>query len=517
MESPSAAPTAIVDRGSVVRMSHISKRFGLVTVLEDVSFELRPGEVHLLAGENGAGKSTLIKILAGVHREYDGQVEINGELVRFKSPLDANRHGIAVIHQELSLIGSMSVADNMFLGRQQTYAGFVRDRKQREAVGGWLAKLGIDVDPNARVGELPVATQQLIEIAKALSHQAQIIVMDEPTSALNDLEVERLFDLIAQLTAEGRGIVYISHKMDEIQKIANRITVLRDGKLIGTAPAVELPVPKLIEWMVGREVGESFHRQRVLPEAIRLEVSNLSASPSPEVTGPQLANISLDLRRGEVVGVGGLEGSGASILFSTLFGAATKTSDSIRLDGEPIEISSPQQAISAGIMLLPSDRRLTGLVLPLSVAANITLASLAKISPLGWRSQRRERHVARQAIEKLGIRAANFDLPAETLSGGNQQKVAIAKCLETEPRVLLLNEPTRGIDIGAKREIYKLLDQWAAQGISILLITSELPELLSLSDRIIVMHRGRITDEFACDEATAERVLAAAMGSPLKI
>lgn len=498
----------------VVRMRHITKRFGPVTVLDDVSLDFYPGEVHVLAGENGAGKSTLIKILAGVHSEYEGEVEVAAAPVQFKCPLDAAAHGIAVIHQEFSLIGSMSIADNLFLGRQPTRLGFVRDRLQREEIGQWLTQLGLEIDPQRMVGEFPVATQQLIEIAKALRQRAKIIVMDEPTSALNGPEVERLIELIDRLTGEGCAIVYISHKMEEIQRIADRTTVLRDGELVGTELAEKLPIPELIKWMVGRDVGESQRRQPASPAGAppRLVVENLGASPTPGSGAPPLRDISFQVAPGEVVGVGGLEGSGASDLFLTLFGAEKGSTGTVLVDGAQVVINSPRQAIDAGVMLLPSDRRLTGLVLPLSVAANVTLASLGRVSSLGWRSPGRERRVAEEAVAALGVRAATLEQPVETLSGGNQQKVAIAKCLETMPRVMLLDEPTRGIDIGAKRAIYKLLDEWAAQGMAILLITSELPELLALSDRILVMHRGRITAQLTGAEATAEQVLAAAMG-----
>jgi ABC-type sugar transport system ATPase subunit len=490
----------------------VTKRFGKVTVLDGVSFEMWPGEVHILAGENGAGKSTLMKILAGIHTDFEGQIEIGGAPVRFRSPLDAAHHGIAVIHQELSLIGSMSVADNLFLGRTKTTFGWIHDGDQAQLAAEWLERLGLNIDPRRPVEEFSIATQQCIEIAKALSQEAKVIVMDEPTSALSGPEAERLFELIAQLKNDGCAIVYISHKMDEIERIADRITVLRDGKYIGTAPAAELPTPELIRWMVGREVGEQFPRHASTPGEVQLRVQNFSLPGGPGKK-PLVDDVSLELRRGEILGLGGLQGSGASELLMGLFGALPGGQGRLELDGRTITIRSPRQAIEQGLALLTNDRKGNGLVLPMSIVANASLASLRKLSYFGWRQGGRERQAAREVTQSLRLRAASLNMPVGELSGGNQQKVAIAKWLETDPSVLLLDEPTRGIDIGAKREIYTLMDEWTSRGISILLITSEMPELLALSDRILVMHRGRVTAEFSRSEATSDAILAAAMGS----
>lgn len=495
-------------------LKHITKRFGRVTVLEDVSLEMLPGEVHILAGENGAGKSTLIKILAGIHTDYEGRIEVGGRETRFRSPLDANQQGIAVIHQELSLIGPMSVADNMFLGCTKTTAGVVRDHEQERDAKHWLARLGLDIDVRRPVETFPIAVQQCIEIAKALSREARVIVMDEPTSALSGPEAERLFDLIAQLKAEGASIIYISHKMDEIERIADRITVLRDGKYVGTAAAADLPVPELIRWMVGREVGEQFprHANYTAGDEVRLSIKDFSVGGGPG--GRWLVDrVSFELRKGEILGLGGLQGSGASELLMALFGGTRREAGEVVLDGKRLDIRSPRQAIDAGIALLTNDRKGNGLVLPMSIVANTTLASLDKFTRLGWRDGKGEAAAAQREAQSLRLRAASLDMPVGDLSGGNQQKVAIAKWLETEPAVLLLDEPTRGIDIGAKREIYDLMDQWTARGISIVLITSEMPELLALADRVLVMHRGHVTAEFIGAEATSESILAAAMGS----
>lgn len=504
---------AISDSDSLVAMRGITKRFGNITVLENVNFDLRAGEVHVLAGENGAGKSTLIKILAGVYPQFDGDIHINGQLVRPRSPVHANELGVAVIYQELSLIGSMSVADNIFLGRQKSHGGFVDERRQQLAARDCLARLGLDIDPREPVERFSIGTQQCIEIAKALSQHARAIVMDEPTSALNGPEVERLFALIDQLKREGCGIVYISHKMEEIERIADRITVLRDGKLIGTTPAAELPPPLLIQWMVGREIGEQFPRHTPRFGAIRLEARNFSVFPGGRSAGAKVSAASLTVRAGEIVGIGGLQGAGASELLLGMFGAfGRRTSGELLVDGRQLSISSPQRAIEAGLALLTNDRKKTGLVLPLSILANIVLAGLKNLSLRGWRRTAAERQVASEMTATLRIRAASVEMPVSALSGGNQQKVAIAKWLQIKPRVLMLDEPTRGIDIGAKREIYELLNRLTESGVAILLITSEMPELLALCDRIIVMHRGKITAEINRGEATPENVLAAAMG-----
>jgi ribose transport system ATP-binding protein len=497
----------------LVRMSGITKCFGNVPVLQDVQLEIRSGEVHSLAGENGAGKSTLIKILAGLHTEFEGRIEINGHTVRPRTPLEANALGVAVIHQELSLIGSMSVADNILLGRTPARAGFVCARKQDEEARHWLHQLGLNIDVRRPVEDFSIATQQLIEIAKALSQKAKVIVMDEPTSALNAPEVEKLFALIAALKQRGCGIVYISHKMEEIRRIADRITVLRDGRWIGTAPATELPAAELIRWMVGRDLGEQFPRRAPHPGKEQLRVENFNVFPAGFDAKPAARNISLSVRAGEILGIGGLQGSGATELFWGLFGAyGAATCGRVQLDGKEVCFRAPREAIESGVALLTNDRKTSGLVLSQSIIANATLAGLRELSRWGWRSFARERQAATKTTAPLRLRASSLDLEVNALSGGNQQKVVIAKWLQTKPKLLLLDEPTRGIDIAAKREIYQLMDEWTAQGIAILLVTSEMPELLTLSDRIIVMHRGSITAEFTRAEARPETILACAMG-----
>jgi len=505
--------TSVASPSLLVRMTGIGKRFGPVQVLDGVDLEIYGGEVLILAGENGAGKSTLIKILGGVHTEFTGRIEMFGREVRPSSPLAANALGVAVIYQELSLVPSMTVADNIFLGRSLTRAGWVDDRAQRRQAQRLLDQLGIQLDVTQRVGGLSIAQQQLTEIAKALAQQTKVLVMDEPTSALSAPEVEKLFGLIRDLKQRGCGLVYITHKMEEIQRVADRITVLRDGRQVGTAPAAELPPARLIQWMVGRELGDQFPRHAAQTGADRLELDRFSVLTGRQAGRWVVEDITLRVRAGEIVGIGGLQGSGASELLLGLFGAhGRRVAGQARLNGRPLRIRSPRVAIDQGVALLTNDRKATGLILPLSVLANVTLADLPRLAPGGWRRPQRERVAVEGLSRQLSLRAASLEMEVGWLSGGNQQKVALAKWLQTGPQLLLLDEPTRGIDVGAKREVYQLMNTLTAQGIAILLITSELPELLALSDRIVVLHRGRFTAAFSRQEATAERVLAAAMG-----
>ena len=502
-----------VETPPLLRVTGISKSFGSFMVLRGVDFELRAGERHVLAGENGAGKSTLIKILAGVHTEFQGRIEMEGYPIRPHSPLHANELGIAAIHQELSLINSMSVADNLFLGRLKSTAGFVHSRQQERKAAEWMGWLGIDIDVRRPVKSFPMATRQCIEIAKALSRETKALIMDEPTSALREPEVERLFELINRVTDRGCGVIYISHKMEEIERIADRITVLRDGQRVGTSPVGALPKSKLIQWMVGRPLRDQYIRKTSHAGGIRLRVENLTVRAPGDRGIPRVRDLSLEARRGEVLGIGGLQGSGASELLLALFGGLGTTKGRIRLDNEPYIPSSPRHAIDRGVALLTNDRKGTGLILPMSIIANASLPSLRRFTRRGWMCAGKEREETCRTMTALKLQAASLDMPARALSGGNQQKVVIAKWLQTGPRLLLLDEPTRGVDVGAKHEIYGLIEQWTASGIAILLITSEMPELLSLSDRIVVMHRGALTAEFDRSGASAERILSAAMGS----
>lgn len=507
----------------LLQMRGISKSFGSVRVLDGVDFDLHAGEVHVLAGENGAGKSTLVKILAGIHDTYDGTIELSGRTVRFATSHAANLAGISVIHQEMSLIESLSVVDNLFLGRESAHvAGWWLDRSAQITRALEVCRqLGLAftaADLAILVEHFSLSMKNRLEIAKALVFDARILVMDEPTSALNQTEAQKLFTLIDTLRHRGCGIVYISHKMEEIYQLADRITVLRDGCLVGTAPVAECPEPTLIQWMVGRELsdriyatGETLCASKVPP---RLEISGFTVPHRDPAHPAAVRDFSLSAHQGEIVGIAGLQGSGNSELFRGLFGADGPVySGSVTLDGIPFRPDNPIDSIRAGIAWLTPDRKRTGLVLDLGICDNVTLSSLPEHSPGGWLRPDRERNFAALQREKFHIRLTSLDQPVGTLSGGNQQKAVLAKWLATHPKVFLLEEPTRGVDVGAKHEIYSLMRQWTATGMTILLISSEMPELLGLSDRIVVLHRGTIAAHFDRTEATPEKVLSAAMGS----
>ena len=499
-------------------MRNISKSFDGVQVLDSVCLSLDAGEIHILAGENGAGKSTLIKILGGVYQSFSGTIHLEDNPVWFASPHDAARQGIAVIHQEMSLVDSMSVLDNLFLGRELCRAGIWLSRKQQIARAKTvLQSLDVSVNIFRPVESYPVAIRQMIEAARVLLLDARVVVFDEPTSALNDHEVKKLFRVIASLKSSGCAIVYITHKMEEIFTLGDRITVLRDGKQVGTSRIESISPDTLVEWMVGRTVSAQFPERICKPGNTCLAVSNFSSS------GPETAHVrkrkpvSFSVREGEIVGFAGLQGSGSSNLFSALFGAARHgTCGTVVAGNERLSLRSPRHCIKRGIGMLPDDRGQKGIIPGMSVTGNISLASLVRCSSFGWIQSKRERAMALALIQHLSIRLESPVQDIKTLSGGNQQKTILARWLLTDPRILLLNEPTRGIDVGAKHEIYELMNRLTGRGIAILLITSEMPELLAMSDRILVMHRGEIVRELSRQEATQERVLKAAMGSNSK-
>ncbi len=491
----------------LLEMKEISKSFPGVKVLDGVQLNLKRGEVLALMGENGAGKSTLMKILGGIYQRDGGTIVVKGQTQENMTPDIAAKRGIAIIHQELNLIPHLSVMENIFLGREFTYgkSGFVNWSRMRTEAKRWLEQLAIDLDPATPVGELSVGQQQMIEIAKALSMQADILVLDEPTAALTNREIDALFDVIAALKRKGVGMIYISHRMEEIFQISDRITVLRDGRYVGTVRTAETSLDELVKMMVGREITDRFPKVEVKPGEERLRVENLT------VRG-KLSGISFSVRSGEIVGVAGLMGAGRTEMAKALFGAERIDGGAIFVDGKPVRISQPIDAIRAGIALVTEDRKEEGLVLPLSVRENIALPNLAKLSSLGVMNRRTEQALSDETIRRLLIKTAGGEQAAGSLSGGNQQKVVIGKWLATQPKILILDEPTRGVDIGAKKEIYDIMNRLAQEGVAILMISSELPEVLGMSDRVLVMHEGRITGSFSRAEATQELIMHAATG-----
>ena len=500
-------PSAIVMRG-------ITKRFPGVVALADVTLEVRRGELRAICGENGAGKSTLMKILSGVQRPDEGTLEVDGRAVAFAGTRDAEWAGIAIIHQELALVDDLSVAANVFLGRERrTALGLVDDRAMAAECGRLLALLDCQVDPATRTGSLRVGDQQLVEIAKALSLDAQIVVMDEPTSALTEAESARLERVIARLRSRGTTILYISHKMDEVFRLADRITVLRDGRHVRTVDRATTTPAEVTGWMVGREIaGHAFHRPAA-PGPRLMEVRDLSIPWPGHPRGYRLAGVSFDLHAGEILGVAGLMGAGRTELLETLFGAGEPTwTGSIRLRDVPVRFAHPAEARAAGIALVPEDRKRLGLFPDLDVAANVSLCSLGEATRGGLVSRPREEALVAGPLQATGVKTPGPHAAITGLSGGNQQKCIIGRWLLTKPAVLLLDDPTRGIDVGAKAELYQLIDRLCRDGLGVILTSSELPELLAVADRIVVLAEGRLTAEFSRAEATEQRILAAATG-----
>jgi len=496
--------------GVVLEAVSVSKSFGGIAALVGVDFDLRAGEVHALVGENGAGKSTLMKILAGVHVDYDGAIRLAGAPVRFSGIQDAERAGVSIIHQELDLVPELTAADNIFLGREPLIAGTIVDRRRIvKAAGALLRRLGIEIDPQSRVGELRVGEQQLVEIAKALSLDARILMMDEPTSALSTSECETLLKVVRQLAAAGVAIIFTSHRIDEVVALADRVTVLRDGRRVLTAPIEDLSSNAIISAMVGRNFIPTHRELMAVEGAPVLSVRDLTL----DTVGPRgwrrvLHGVSFDLRRGEILGIGGLLGSGRTEILESIFGAARGwRSGEISIDGKSAAINSPTDAFKLGIALVTEDRKARGLLLTSTVRDNIALPSVGLLSRFGIRDFARETDVAADMVERLSVRCNDLDQVVATLSGGNQQKVVIGKWLPTEPRVLLLDEPTRGIDVGAKQEIYQLVFGLAARGLGIVVVSSEMPELLLLSDRVLVMCEGRQTGVLSRAKATQEAVM----------
>jgi rhamnose transport system ATP-binding protein len=487
-------------------MRVVAKHFGGVQALRGVDFQLFPGEVHALLGENGAGKSTLVKILGGIYKPDAGVVKIGGEAIEMRSPTQAQALGIAVVQQEPKLFPDLDVAENVFMGRHpRDRFGRIDWKRMYREVDALLASLDVPLSSHTPVQGLSIAEQQLVEIAKALSIQARVLVLDEPTAALSAHEVEELFTIVKQLRERGVAILFVSHRLEEVFAIADRLTVFRDGTHIITAPVSEMTTEEIIKHMVGRELSNLFPKSETEIGDVVLEVRHLTR---PGV----FSDVSFQLRKGEILGFAGLVGAGRTEVARVLFGIDQAESGEIWFKGKKVSIHSPQQAMDYGIAYVPEDRHQQGLVMNFSIATNVTLSILDKVSRLGLIDPRQERKIASDYSSQLRVRSAGVEQQVSALSGGNQQKVVLSKWLATNPSILILDEPTRGIDVGAKAEVHRIISDLAASGLAIILISSELPEVLAMSDRVIVLHEGRVTGMFERAEATQEKVMFAATG-----
>ena len=500
---------------SILEMRQITKEFPGVKALDGVTFDLQEGEFHSLVGENGAGKSTLMKVLSGVYPygTYTGDIVVEGDVKQFQNIRQAEEAGIAIIFQELSLVKELTVAENIFLGKEPARFGVINWAEIYQKSSQLLKDLKLPLNPRTKVGNLGIGQQQLVEIAKALSQKAKILVLDEPTAALTESEVKTLFAILVDLKSRGVGMIYISHKLDEVFAMSDRITVLRDGQTVGTQNTEDLTKDKIISLMVGRDVGDIFPDSSHDFGETALEVKNITAY-DPDVQNKKLVdNVSFSVHKGEVLGIAGLMGAGRSELLMTIFGAWRGRSEGeIYVEGNKANIDSPSNAIDNGIGFVTEDRKRFGLILEQTILDNSTLAGLKQISGAFITHRSRETVATRQVMKSLHVKANSPMTVAGTLSGGNQQKVVLGKWLLTKPKVLFLDEPTRGIDVGAKQEIYAEINKLAAEGLAIVMVSSELPEVLGLSDRILVLHEGKLTGEFTKNEATPEKVMIAATG-----
>ncbi len=502
----------MIDALPLIDIRQVTKRFGGVTALSDVSFVVQRGEFHSIVGENGAGKSTLMKILSGVIPDFEGEIRLRGEPVRFTGTRDAERRGIAIIHQELNLVEQLSVAANIFLGREKRGAlGLLNDAAMEAAAAELFKQLGCQIRPQQLVGELRVGDQQLVEIAKALSLDAEILIMDEPTSALTESEVERLFGVIDLLRKRGVTILYISHKMDEVFRLSERVTVLRDGRWIASLDRAEATPKQVTHLLVGREIEEgAWHSNRTFGEVV-LDVRNLSLPWQGHARAWRLKDISFQLRRGEVLGIAGLMGAGRTELLESLFGTSPEVPQGeVLLEGQRLQPAHPSEAMQAGLALVTEDRKRLGLFGHMNVRENISICTLDRSTKFGLVSGSSEQQQVTASIQQLRVKTAGPEAPVLSLSGGNQQKCIIARWLETHPKVLLLDDPTRGVDVGAKAEIYGVIDQLCRQGLGIIVTSSELPELITLCDRILVLCEGRLTGEFSRGNFTEQAIMEAA-------
>ena len=488
----------------LLEMTGITKSFPGVKALDNISFNLKAGEVHTIMGENGAGKSTLMKILSGLYTADSGTIRIEGEEVHIHNTTKAIELGIGMVHQELSNVPEMTVAENIFLGKEPKNMGLVNYRKMNRDAEELLKPLNFAYPPTTRISRLSVSNAQLVEIAKVLSQNAKIIIFDEPTSSITEAEADKLFEIIAHLKERGTGIIYISHKMDEIFRISDRITVLRDGQYIDSRPISQYTEDSLIEQMVGRTLDSIFPKEDAEITDVIFEAKDLC--------GNEFSHVSFQLRKGEILGFAGLIGAGRTEVMEAIFGTRKLYEGDLYLEGEKIKIRSPKQAIGKGIVYISEDRKLKGIVPVSSVGKNLTLSALKKVSSGLFLNAAKERSSVAEYIEKLAIKTPSQRQLIRNLSGGNQQKVLIARGMFTEPRVLILDEPTRGVDVGAKAEIHALISKLAQQGMAIILISSEMPEIIGMSDRIIVMHEGVVTGELQREEFDQERILNYASG-----
>ena len=502
-----APPAADGSAAAACHLIGVGKRFAAIWACRNVDLEVFPGEVHAVVGENGAGKSTLMKMLHGIHLPDEGHVEVAGHAVSLTSPRVAEASGIAMVPQELDLFPDLSVVENLFVGRARprTRLGRFDWSAMRRQAAAAFARLNASIDLDAPVRSLSGATGQLVEIARALMHDARIVIFDEPTAALTEREAQRLFTIVGELTRRGVAVVYISHRLDEVFQIADRITVMRDGARIHTGRTGDLDMPRLIQMMVGRPLSKLFHRTRHPAGEVMLELRGLGRTGT-------FRDISFVLRRGEIVGMSGLIGAGRSEVAQAVFGVAPATEGGILIRGRPTRIASSSVAIGCGIIYVPEERRSQGLMLDYAIDWNICFSGLGRLSRLGFVSRRREREIAERFRALFSIRSGSRKASVLSLSGGNQQKVLLAKALVVEPDIILLDEPTRGVDVGAKAEIYRIIDDLAAAGKAVLVVSSEMNELLSMADRILVMHQGRLTGAFEGPDFSSDAIGAAAAG-----
>ena len=485
---------------SLLKMNNVHKRFPGVYALNNVNFELQNGEIHAILGENGAGKSTLIKVLGGIYTAEQGEIEIEGKKVFINNVRDAQAHGISIIHQELVLVPHMTVAENIFLGREPMKYGFIDKKKMTRMAQELLDSHQMDIKADATVSRLTIAQQQMVEIVKAISYQSKILVMDEPTSSISDKEVKLLFETMRMLASKGIGIIYISHKMSELEEICERVTVLRDGENVGTKKVSESTKDELVAMMVGRELLQYYHRDFLEPGEVVFKCENLS-------DGKRIEEINFEVRKGEIVGFSGLVGAGRSEVMKCIFGLDRMVTGSLSIKGNPVRVKNPMDAMNNGIALVPENRKAEGLYGVKSVRYNTTIEVLKEFIKGVYVNNKKEHEITQHYIDMMDTKTPSQEQIIGNLSGGNQQKVLIGRWLATNPQLLILDEPTRGVDVGAKSEIYKIMNELVKQGVSIIMISSELPEILGMSDRIYVMANGRIKGCLGHEEATQEKIM----------